>query len=167
MDLLIPSPDYALWGATRFRCALGRRGVVTAEAKKEGDEATPAGHWPFREVYYRADRLARPQTVLPLRALEPDDGWCDDPAEGHYNQPVRHPYPASAEHLWREDSRYDIIVVLGYNDAPVLRGKGSAIFLHVAPPDYSLSAGCVTLARDDLLSVLAQADVQTGVVVSL
>ncbi len=139
------------------RCALGKGGVAAMGAKREGDGATPAGLWPLRRLFYRPDRLNAPRTRLPVTALEPSDGWCDAPGDAAYNQAVTLPYPASAEHLWRDDGVYDLIVVLGYNDAPVVTGCGSAIFLHVARPDYSPTEGCVALAEADLLEVLAEA----------
>ena len=139
------------------RCALGRGGVAPMGVKREGDGATPAGLWPLRRLYFRPDRMAAPATRLPTTALTPSDGWCDAPSDPAYNRPVRLPYPASAEHLWREDEVYDLIVVLGYNDAPVVAGRGSAIFLHVARPDYSPTEGCVALHKADLLDCLAGA----------
>ncbi len=144
-------------GAKRVRCALGPGGIVAAADKREGDGATPAGLWPLRSLLYRADRLARPQSGLETRALRPDDGWCDAPDDAHYNRAVTWPYPAGAEHLWREDGVYDLIVLLGYNDDPVIPGAGSAIFLHLAREDYAPTQGCVALARDDLLTLLAGA----------
>jgi L,D-peptidoglycan transpeptidase YkuD (ErfK/YbiS/YcfS/YnhG family) len=110
---------------------------------------------PLRRLLYRADRLARPRTALESAPLRADDGWCDDPADANYNRPVRRPYPASHEALWRDDGLYDLIVVLGHNDDPVVAGAGSAVFLHVAPPLYGPTAGCVALAVDDLLTLLA------------
>jgi L,D-peptidoglycan transpeptidase YkuD (ErfK/YbiS/YcfS/YnhG family) len=139
------------------RCALGRGGVAAPGAKREGDGATPAGLWPLRRLLYRPDRLSAPKTRLPIAALAPANGWCDAPGDPAYNQAVTLPYPASAEHLWRDDGVYDLIAVLGYNDAPVVAGRGSAIFLHVARPDYSPTDGCVALAEADLLDVLANA----------
>lgn len=139
------------------RCALGRGGVAAMGAKREGDGATPAGLWPMRRLFYRPDRIAAPRTRLPITALTPTDGWCDAPADKAYNTAVQLPYPASAEHLWRDDEVYDLIVVLGYNDAPVVAGRGSAIFLHVARQDYSPTEGCVALRRADLLDCLSNA----------
>ena len=136
------------------RAAFGRGGVVKADAKREGDGATPLGTWPLLRVLYRPDRLQAPKTALPVAALAPEDGWCDDPADAAYNRPVTHPYPASAERMWREDGLYDVVVVLAHNDAPPLPGLGSAIFLHCARPDYAPTEGCVAIARDDLLAVL-------------
>ena len=140
-----------------LRCALGRSGVVAATVKREGDGATPAGRWPLRRVLYRPDRLRAPITRLHVTPLETCDGWCDAPGDLAYNQPVTLPYAASAERLWRDDPLYDLIVVLGHNDDPVVAGHGSAIFLHVARPDYAPTEGCVALARADLLAVLADA----------
>lgn len=140
------------------RCALGRGGVKPATEKREGDGASPAGVWPMRRVLWRADRLARPVTALPLAAVAETDGWCDASTDPAYNRPVRLPYPASAERLWLAEAVYDVIVVLGHNDAPPVPGLGSAIFLHVAKPDYAPTAGCVALALEDLLQVLALAE---------
>ena len=92
---------------------------------------------------------------MPLEPIAPDDGWCDDPADADYNRMVRLPHPARCEELWRDDALYDLIGVLGWNDAPVVRGRGSAIFLHVARPDFAPTEGCVALAATDLRAVLA------------
>jgi len=138
----------------RVRCALGPAGVIAAADKREGDGASPAGAWPIRRVLYRPDREPPPQTRLPVAALSPDDGWCDAPDDPNYNAPVTLPYPASAEAMWREDGVYDLVVVLGHNDDPPVPGLGSAIFLHLARPDFSPTHGCVALAREDLLEVL-------------
>jgi L,D-peptidoglycan transpeptidase YkuD (ErfK/YbiS/YcfS/YnhG family) len=138
-------------------CALGRSGVIAAEAKREGDGATPLGTWRLLRVVYRPDRGARPETRLPVEAIAPDDGWCDAPQDPRYNRPVTLPYPASCERMWREDELYDIVAILDHNDAPPVPGLGSAIFLHVAKPGYPPTEGCVALARADLEALLAQA----------
>ncbi len=165
MDLIVKNSHSALWGDTEFPCAIGRGGVIAPNAKKEGDGATPAGRWLMREVFYRADRVKKPETILPVRALCPQDGWCDAPNDPNYNKFVQHPYPASAEHLWRDDALYDVIVVLGYNDDPVVLGKGSAIFLHLARPDLGPSTGCVHLRLEDMLRVLGEATAASTVVI--
>jgi L,D-peptidoglycan transpeptidase YkuD (ErfK/YbiS/YcfS/YnhG family) len=157
MDLIVDGRGMALWAGRRLSCAVGRGGVVRADAKREGDGATPAGHWPMREVLFRADRLGEIVTPLACRELMPEDGWCDDPADPAYNRPVRLPYGAHSEHLWRADHVYDVIVPLGYNDDPVIPGRGSAIFLHLARPLFTPTAGCVALALADLLALLREA----------
>jgi len=139
-------------GSLRLRAALGRGGV--RERKQEGDGATPAGLLPLRRVLYRADRVARPRTAVPVMPLAPHDGWCDDPTHADYNRPVRLPHDGRHEALWRPDAVYDLIGVLGWNDAPVVRGVGSAIFLHVARPDFAPTEGCIALALLDLRSLL-------------
>lgn len=145
------------WGDNAVRCALGRTGVTPAEAKREGDGASPIGVWPLRQVFWRPDRIAAPATGLPSVELIPQAGWCDDPADPFYNRPILLPYAASHEKLWREDHLYDLIVELGYNDAPVIPGKGSAIFLHVAREDYAPTEGCIACALPDVLALLAAA----------
>ena len=138
-----------------FRCALGRAGVIDAARKQEGDGATPTGLLPLRRLHYRADRLPIPRSPLPRSPIAPDDLWCDDPAHESYNRLVRRPFTASHEEMSRADELYDIVGELGWNDAPVVPGRGSAIFLHLARPDYAPTAGCVALTRADLLEVLA------------
>jgi L,D-peptidoglycan transpeptidase YkuD (ErfK/YbiS/YcfS/YnhG family) len=145
------------------KCALGRAGVRSATDKREGDGATPAGIWPLRSVLWRPDRLPAPASALPARAIDPDDGWCDAPLDPAYNCPVRLPYPASAERMWRKDGVYDLVVVLGYNDDPVVPGAGSAIFMHVARPGYAATEGCIALALEDLLDVVGRAAPGDGV----
>jgi L,D-peptidoglycan transpeptidase YkuD (ErfK/YbiS/YcfS/YnhG family) len=109
----------------------------------------------LRRVLYRADRLSVPACTVPVEPIGPQDGWCDDPLDPAYNRPVRLPYAGRHEELWRTDAVYDIVGVLGWNDAPVERDRGSAIFLHVARPDFQPTEGCIALALPDLRSVLA------------
>jgi L,D-peptidoglycan transpeptidase YkuD (ErfK/YbiS/YcfS/YnhG family) len=137
-------------------CSIGRSGAIGAEGKSEGDGATPLGSWPLRGVLLRPDRVAAPAgLVLPWRWLRPTDGWSDASEDSAYNRPVRHPHPTSAEHLWREDGLYDIIVVLGHNDAPPIPNAGSAIFLHCWR-DGAPTEGCIALPKDTLLALLTQ-----------
>jgi L,D-peptidoglycan transpeptidase YkuD (ErfK/YbiS/YcfS/YnhG family) len=143
------------WGAGARRCAVGLNGI--GEKLREGDGLTPIGRWALRRVLYRADRIETPpRTQLPLAEIEPDDAWCDVPGDPNYNRLVRLPYASLDERLWREDSLYDLIVVVGFNDSPVVAGKGSAIFLHVVRPDYGPTQGCVGLSREDLVEAVAQ-----------
>lgn len=139
-------------GGLHFPCALGRSG--RRADKREGDGATPIGRFALRRVLYRGDRLLRPRTRLPIAALHVRDGWCDDPRDRNYNRRVRHPYPASAERLWRDDHLYDLIVVLGHNDDPRVKWRGSAIFIHVAGPGLKPTEGCVALERPHLLRLI-------------
>ncbi|MBV9550083.1 MAG: L,D-transpeptidase family protein [Alphaproteobacteria bacterium] len=158
--------DHAVldWGAGARLAAIGPGGI--AVKGREGDGITPRGRFAVREILYRADRVAKPNVKLPLRAIEPDDGWCDAPHDANYNRLVSLPYRNSAEKMWRDDGLYDLVGVLGYNDDPVVPGNGSAIFLHVARPDYSNTHGCVALAFADLLAALEQLQPGDAVVVA-
>jgi L,D-peptidoglycan transpeptidase YkuD (ErfK/YbiS/YcfS/YnhG family) len=146
-----------VWPGHEAHAALGRGGTMAAALKTEGDGSSPLGVWPMRRVLYRPDKGGRPATALPTAPIAPDDGWCDAPSDPRYNQPVTLPYPASAERMWRDDAVYDLVVVLGHNDDPVLPGAGSAIFLHLAREDFRPTEGCVALARADLEALLAVA----------
>lgn len=132
------------------RCALGKGGVVEADAKREGDGCSPLGIWPIRRILFRPDKGGRPDTGLPTKALERDDGWCDAPVDPAYNRPVKLPHVASAEKMWRDDDVYDLVGVLAHNDDPPVPGLGSCIFLHLARPDFSPTEGCVALTREDM-----------------
>ena len=139
-----PARGFILAEGVQAPCALGRTG--TASRKREGDGATPVGRFRLVGALYRPDRLPRPKTRLPLTAIRPQSGWCDDPRDRAYNQPVELPYPASAEHLWRADHVYDLVIVIDHNLNPARKGAGSAIFLHLATPEYSPTAGCVAVS---------------------
>jgi L,D-peptidoglycan transpeptidase YkuD (ErfK/YbiS/YcfS/YnhG family) len=144
-------------GDLHFPCALGCRGLVSE--KREGDGGTPIGTFPLLQVHYRADRIVAPATSLPLQKIEPSHGWCDAPDDAAYNQPVTLPYPASAEHMWRNDHLYDLVVILDYNMEPVRPFAGSAIFFHLAKEETGILApteGCVALRKRDMLQVLAR-----------
>lgn len=152
------------WRDTRVRCALGRSGL--SRSKREGDGATPEGSFLLRRVFYRADRLdAPPRTGLPLRAIGRYDGWCDDPLDTRYNRLVRLPCSARHESLWRQDGLYDLVAVIGHNDDPIIAGRGSAIFLHVATADFTPTEGCVAVAPDVLLAVLADCTLSSRILI--
>lgn len=144
-----------------FPAVIGAGGVT--ETKQEGDHATPACTLTLRRILYRADRVKRPVSggsgpesrTLPIEPIAPDDGWCDDVAHPDYNRQITLPHPARHEKLWREDHLYDIVVVLGYNDDPIVPGRGSAIFLHLQSPDGKPTEGCLALTEPDLRELLA------------
>ncbi|MGZ5920006.1 MAG: L,D-transpeptidase family protein [Hyphomicrobium sp.] len=147
------------------RAALGRSGIKAL--KREGDGGTPLGRFPIRQVLYRADRGLRPRTRLPVRTIRKDDGWCDDPADRNYNRLIKLPSQRSAEGLMRADYLYDVVLVLGYNDRPRVRGRGSAIFVHLARPGYMPTDGCIALSRRDLLTLIEHAGPDTTIDIRL
>lgn len=138
----------------RYRVALGKGGMLPADQKREGDGATPLGEWSLLALMLRPDRMKPPQTALPWRWIRPQDGWCDAADDPQYNRPVSLPYPASAERLWRDDHAYDLILVLDHNQHPVRSGAGSAIFWHVAQPDWRPTEGCVAMERAAFANLL-------------
>lgn len=136
------------------RAALGRSGL--SALKREGDGATPLGRFPIRLVLYRPDRVARPRVPFPVRAIRADDGWCEDPVDRNYNRLVKLSPRSRGDRLKRGDHLYDAILVLGHNDRPRVRGKGSAIFVHLARNGLTPTQGCIALSRRDLQALLAE-----------
>lgn len=154
----------AVLGGQRFRCALGRGGIIAD--KREGDGGTPVGVFPLRRLLVRTDRGTAPKTRLPLTVIDEDDGWCDAPEDIAYNRAVALPYAASHEKLWRQDHLYDLVLVIGHNDDPVVKGMGSAVFVHLAHDDYRPTEGCIAFKREDLEKILAEMGPSDRVVVN-
>ncbi|CAN5549599.1 L,D-transpeptidase family protein [soil metagenome] len=143
--------------------ALGRGGIKAN--KREGDGATPRGTFHPVRLWWRADRHPRPRTFLPVRAITPNDGWCEDPADRHYNQPVRLDHDASADRLRRDDHLYDFIIEIDQNTRPRIAGRGSAVFLHLARNGYGPTAGCVSMTKPAMLRLLARIGPRTKIVI--
>jgi L,D-peptidoglycan transpeptidase YkuD (ErfK/YbiS/YcfS/YnhG family) len=135
-----------------LRCALGQTGIRVA--KREGDHATPAGSYRLLALLQRYDRLPRLRTAKTGRPIHPQDGWCDDPRAGPYNCAVTLPSRVGHERLYRDDHVYDLLVILDHNQRPRVRGHGSAIFFHLARPDYAGTEGCIAISRDDMRRLL-------------
>lgn len=142
-----------------FPCSLGRGGACAAEAKREGDGCTPLGLWPIRGALLRHGRVTPQRSpLIPWRWTRDNDGWSDGIDDPAYNRPVLLPHPYSHERLQRDDAAYDIVIVLGHNDAPAIPGMGSAIFWHIwvsgedgAPKP---TEGCVAIAREAMDIIL-------------
>jgi L,D-peptidoglycan transpeptidase YkuD (ErfK/YbiS/YcfS/YnhG family) len=145
------------------RVALGRSGIVAL--KREGDGGTPLGRFPIRQVLYRADRISRPRSPLPTRPISHRDGWCEESTDRNYNRLVKLSPGSNADRLQRIDHLYDLVLVLGYNDRPCVKGRGSAIFVHLARPGYTPTAGCIGLSRRDLQALFTQIRTASTIVV--
>ncbi len=143
--------------------ALGRGGIIAN--KREGDGGTPRGTFRPRQVWWRADRSPRPRTFLPVRAIRPEDAWCEDPGSRHYNQPMRLNADQGGDRLKRDDHLYDFIVEIDHNTHPRIAGHGSAVFLHLARENFSPTAGCVSMTRSAMLRLLARLGPETKIVI--
>lgn len=148
-----------LAGTLALPVALGRSGIKAN--KREGDGGTPRGIFRPRRLWWRADRAVRPRTQLPVRRICADDGWCEDPRDRHYNQPVRLPPEHPGDRLWRTDRLYDFIVELDHNTRPRIASRGSAVFVHVARPGFAPTAGCVALTAPALRRLLSRLSPRT------
>ena len=135
-------------GPFQIRCALGPAGIV--RAKREGDKATPAGRFALLWGYYRPDRWRLRVSGPPLKPMRRDQGWCEDPLSPRYNRPVRLPAPDCTDRMWRDDRLYDLTFVLDQNFSRRAKGRGSAIFFHLARPGLTPTAGCVAISPDDM-----------------
>ena len=146
-----------------FPCAIGKNGQTIF--KREGDNKTPIGVWKPLTLYYRADRVKRPLTNLPIKTIKPNDGWCDEPFDPNYNRYVKRPYKNSSETLWREDHIYDMLVVLNHNQNPRVHGLGSAIFMHLARPNYTPTEGCIAFSKQDFERVIKSLSLKSEIVI--
>ena len=143
--------------------ALGRAGIKAN--KREGDGATPHGTFRLKRLWWRADRHPRPPTFLPIRRITPDDGWCENPSDRHYNRPVKVPTGSKADRLARKDELYDFIIELDHNTRPRVAGRGSAVFIHIARPGFAPTAGCVALTMASLRRLLARVGLRSRIIV--
>jgi L,D-peptidoglycan transpeptidase YkuD (ErfK/YbiS/YcfS/YnhG family) len=143
--------------------ALGRGGIRAN--KREGDGGTPKGTFRPRQLWWRADRHPRPRTFLPVRAIGPEDAWCEDPNSRHYNQAVRLDRDHGGDRLKRDDQLYDFIVEIDHNSSPRIAGRGSAVFLHLARENFSPTAGCVSMTKAAMLRLLQRLGPETKIVI--
>ena len=149
-------------GNKAFKCQLGIGGLKKAIQKKEGDKSTPIGKWHLKSIYYRSDRILRPKlkkkNVLKMNRITKHCGWCDDTKSQFYNKYVTinntRSLNINCEKLWRQDNAYDIVIETAHNTRPVIRNKGSAIFIHCSFEDFRMTAGCVALKKRDLMFLI-------------
>jgi L,D-peptidoglycan transpeptidase YkuD (ErfK/YbiS/YcfS/YnhG family) len=150
-------------GGQSIPVALGRGGIVAN--KREGDGGTPRGTFRPRQLWWRADRHRRPRTFLPVRAIQPEDAWCEDPGSRHYNQAMRLDADSGGDRLKRDDHLYDFIVEIDHNTHPRIAGRGSAVFLHLARANFGPTAGCVSMTKSAMLHLLRRLGPETRIVI--
>jgi L,D-peptidoglycan transpeptidase YkuD (ErfK/YbiS/YcfS/YnhG family) len=158
-----PRRGWLTAGSLTIPVALGRGGILAN--KREGDGGTPRGTFRPRRLWWRADRHVRPRTLLPVRAIAPEDAWCEDPTSRHYNRPVRLRVASSGDRLTRNDHLYDFIVEIDHNTRPRVAGRGSAVFLHLARHNFGPTAGCVSMTRSAMLRLLRGLSPRTRIVI--
>ena len=143
----------------KVKCVVGKRGI--GKKLREGDKITPKGKYKVKFILYRKDRINNLNCKLSKYAIKKNMGWCDDPNSKDYNKLIRFPFLYSAEKLYRKDNIYDIILVLNYNLNPIIKRKGSAIFIHVATRKYRLTDGCVAVSKKDLIKIIKEINKKT------
>ena len=152
--IIVKKSGYLKYKNFKYRCALGKAGIN--EKIKEGDNVTPAGVFKIIKIYYRADKIKNINTHIKKIKIKKNMGWCDDIKSRFYNKEIKLPSKYSHEKFYRKDEIYDIICVLDFNISPITRGKGSAIFVHVAKEKYTDTKGCVALKKKDLIYILSK-----------
>ena len=162
MDLLVKN-NHLFLKNRKLQCALGINGLT--DNKKEGDLSTPSGTFRFNKVYYRADKLGKMYFQINSSVIQTNDGWCDDQESEFYNRFIQFPFSDSAEHLYRDDDVYDIICVLDYNTSPIIYGRGSAIFLHVAKPNFVGTEGCVAIEKEPLIEIATNITINSRIII--
>ena len=150
--IIVKKSGYLKYKNFKFRCALGKGGIKQKE--REGDFITPKGKFKLIKIYYRSDRIKKINSTLKKIKIKKNMGWCDDPKSRKYNKLIRLPSKFSHEKLFREDHLYDLIIVINYNMNPIIKNKGSAIFIHLATRNYSPTSGCIGLKKKNMIELI-------------
>ena len=152
--IIVKKSGYLKYKNLKFRCALGKGGVK----KKiiEGDNITPKGIFKIIKIYYRPDKIRKIKTLIKKIKIKKNMGWCDDPNSDFYNKQIKLPTKLSHEKLYRNDNLYDLIAVLNYNTNPIIKNKGSAIFMHIGKDSYKKTKGCIALKSEHLIMIISK-----------
>ena len=162
--IIINKSGYLKYKDIKFKCALGKSGI--RKKRTEGDNITPKGTFKIIKIYYRKDRIKKINSVFKIIEIKKDMGWCDDPESKKYNQLIKLPSKYRHEKLFRNDRIYDLIIVLNYNMSPVIKNKGSAIFIHIAKNNYNKTKGCIALKKKDLIEIVSKIKRNTKVIIN-
>jgi L,D-peptidoglycan transpeptidase YkuD (ErfK/YbiS/YcfS/YnhG family) len=159
--IIINKSGYLKYKNHKFRCALGKAGI--RKKKREGDNITPKGTYKIIRIYCRKDRIRQVKTKIRIYKINKKIGWCDDPKSKKYNQLIKLPTKFGHEKFYRKDHLYDLILVLNYNMKPIIKNKGSAIFIHLARRNYYPTQGCIALSKNNLLMILNKINKNTKI----
>ena len=148
----------------KIKCSIGKRGITVK--KKEGDNKTPSGVFRFKSILYRRDKISKIKTNLKKKVIKKNMGWCDDTKSKFYNKLIVFPFNGRAEKLWLNENIYDVIIIINYNMEPILKKKGSAIFLHIAKRNYSATKGCVAISKKDMHLLVSEINTKTKLIIN-
>ncbi len=162
--VIINKYGYLKYKDLKFKCALGKSGV--GKKKIEGDNITPQGTYRVVKIYYRKDRIKKIPSKFKLIKIKKNMGWCDDPKSNQYNQLINLPSNFNHEKFYRKDSIYDLILVLNYNMNPIVKNKGSGIFIHVSKRNYKKTAGCIALKKTHLIQLVKKIKKETKIIIN-
>jgi len=155
---------FLYFGEYKIKCAVGKRGITSK--KIEGDQKTPKGTFNFKSIFYRKDRISKIKSNLKKNVIRKNMGWCDHVGSEYYNKMVRFPFNMKAEKLWLKNNIYDVLVIINYNLKPVIKNKGSAIFLHIAKKGYPATRGCIAIAKEDIILLASKINSKTKLKIS-
>ena len=162
--IIVKKSGYLKYKNYKFRCALGKNGIK--KKIKEGDNITPRGIFRVKKLYYRANRIKKIITSVKKIKIKKNMGWCDDFKSAYYNREIKLPSKFSHEKLYRKDHLYDLVVVINYNMNPIIKKRGSAIFIHIAKNNYCKTKGCIALTREDLIEIVSKIKRDTKIIIN-
>ena len=162
MHILI-NKKYLTFKNYKAKCAIGKRGIGIK--RKEGDLITPKGKYSIKYILYRKDRIKKIQSKLKKIPITKSIGWCDDPKSKDYNKLIKLPTNYNYEKLYRNENTYDLVLVLNFNMKPIVKKKGSAIFIHIAKKNYKKTEGCVAINKIQLLKIVKKLKNNTKVLI--
>jgi L,D-peptidoglycan transpeptidase YkuD (ErfK/YbiS/YcfS/YnhG family) len=159
--IIVKKSGYLKYKNLKFRCALGKAGVNKKIV--EGDNITPKGMFKIIKIYYRPDKIKKIKTLIKKIKIKKNMGWCDDPNSDFYNKQIKLPTKLSHEKLYRNDNLYDLIAVLNYNTNPIIKNRGSAIFMHITKNSYKKTKGCIALKKEHLTKIISKINKNTKI----
>jgi L,D-peptidoglycan transpeptidase YkuD (ErfK/YbiS/YcfS/YnhG family) len=159
--IIVKKSGHLKYKNLKFRCALGKAGIK--KKAKEGDNITPKGIFKIIKIYYRPDKIKKIKTLIKKIKIKKNMGWCDDPNSRFYNKQIKLPSKLGHEKLYRNDNVYDLIAVLNYNTNPIIKNKGSAIFIHIAKKNLNKTKGCIAIKKENLIHLLSKIRINTQI----
>ena len=155
---------FLLYKGYKLKCTIGKSGITST--KNEGDLATPKGMFKIGLLYYRKDRIKNLKCKIKKRIIKKNMGWCNDSNSKKYNKEITFPFKYGAEKLYRKDNSYDLFIIIKYNTNPVVKKKGSAIFLHLATTRYKPTKGCIAISKRNFFKILPLIKSKTKIVIN-